>query len=235
MRVQVALEEIGFQCDLASDGDEALLRLSECKYHVVVTELVLPGISGGQLILELRARESAPVLVVYTRELDQEVYRALKQEGVDGIFYKPADCGSMARKIQTLVAGRNDPRTAVQRLKRWQNGTTAANQVTRLLRQGDSWIQNSSVRVEAFRFLIIVLACVLLGLGWGNSLDPSMAGICKMFGLCGLAFYFCLVLVAYQRDLSRKAIRHCPEGEPANPHREFVNERLPEAATSHAI
>lgn len=51
--------------------------------------------------------------------------------------------------------------------------------------------------------MIMLLACILFGLGWGNSLDSQMAGICKMFGLCGFAFYFCLELVAYHRERHR--------------------------------
>lgn len=205
MRLQFALEQVGFQCDLAHDGDEALKRVSEYRYQVIVTELILPETNGGELIIQLCAQESAPIVTVHTRVLEQEVYWGLKREGVDAIFYKPADYSTMARKIHALVAGDASPQTAAERWKKWQKGAvnTVDHRMYRILRQGDDWIQRSSFRIEAFRFSIIILACILFGMGWGNSLDASMAGVCKMFGLCGFAFYFCLELVAYHRTQHR--------------------------------
>lgn len=208
MRIQFALEQFGFQCDLASDGRDALELVAENRYHVVVTELVLPNSNGGEFVLQLCDQELVPIIVVHSRPLEQEVYRGLKEEGVDAIFYKPTDYTAMARSIQLLVEGHSKPRTAGERLKKWSRELPipSDNKLIRSLRKGDEWIQESPFRIEAFRFTIIVLACILFGLGWGNSLDPNIAGICKMFGLCGFAFYFCLELVAYQRNQYRTSL-----------------------------
>ena len=208
MRVQFALEQFGFQCDLASSGQDALELVAENRYHVVVTELILPNTNGGEFVINLCAQELAPIIVVHTRTLEEEVYRGLKEEGVDAIVYKPTDYTAMARNIQSLAEGHTKLRTAGERLKKWSRGLPipADNGVLRSLRKGDEWIQESPFRVEAFRFAIIVLACILIGLGWGNSLDHNIAGICKMFGLCGFAFYFCLELVAYQRNQYRSRL-----------------------------
>ena len=219
MRIQFALESVGFQCDLAADGPEALQRIAEGRYQAVVTELILPQTNGGEFVIELYEQKSAPVVIVHTRPLEQDVYMGLKNEGVDAIFYKPTDYAVMARKIQSLVEGRSSPRTAGERLKKWYNDSAQMAEVglVKKLRTGDEWIQGNSVRVEAFRFTIVILACILFGLGWGNSLDTDIAGVCKMFGLCGFAFYFCLELVAYHRDQHRaKLLRWSAERNPAD-------------------
>jgi hypothetical protein len=49
------------------------------------------------------------------------------------------------------------------------------------------------------RFGTLLLACVLLSLNWGRSLSQDVANMCQVFGVCGLAFYFSLELVADQR------------------------------------
>ena len=49
------------------------------------------------------------------------------------------------------------------------------------------------------RFGTLLLACVLLALNWGRSLSPDVANMCQLFGICGLAFYFSLEMVADQR------------------------------------
>lgn len=51
----------------------------------------------------------------------------------------------------------------------------------------------------ALRFSTVILAAVLLGMNYGQNLTPDIAGLCNLFGLTGLAFYFSLELVANQR------------------------------------
>ena len=49
------------------------------------------------------------------------------------------------------------------------------------------------------RFGNVLLACVLLALSAGASLTPQIANLCYLFGLSGMAFYFCLELAAEHR------------------------------------
>lgn len=196
LRTQLAFEKVGFHSEMASDGPEALQLLAQTDYHAVVTELILPHTNGGEFVIGLCERKQPLVVIVQTRILEQEVYDGLMDEGVDAVFYKPADYSAMARRVKSLVA---------RRLSRGEGGLSRLkeNEFVQALRSSDEWIQHSGVRTEVFRFFIVILACALLGLGWGNSLDGTTAGICKMFGLCGLAFYLCLELVAYHRNRNR--------------------------------
>jgi CheY-like chemotaxis protein len=203
MRLQFALEQTGFQCDLARTGHDALQLIEDGRYHVVVTELILPETNGGELVIKLCSLKPSPLVVVHTRSLEHEVYCGLKNEGVHAIFCKPTDYSQMARQIRTLVEGHM---TRVDQAPKSETTSTTPGEVVRIFRKGDGWIQDSKARVETFRFTIIILACILFGLGWGNSLDPGIAGVCKMFGLCGFAFYFCLELVAYYRDRHRNRL-----------------------------
>lgn len=193
-----ALVECGFQCEVARDGQQALKMAAVNCYQAVVTELLLPETSGGELVVKLCSHKSPPIVVVYTRVMEREVHQGLLDEGVDAIFYKPVDSMTLARNVELHLA------------KRQSSSQSSSADVNRrmvdALRTYDGWIQNSSVRVEMFRFGIMILACMLLSLGWGRSLDGPTAGICKMFGLCGLAFFFCLELVAYHRAESRRKV-----------------------------
>ena len=49
------------------------------------------------------------------------------------------------------------------------------------------------------RFGNVLLACVLLALSAGASLTPQITNLCYLFGLSGMAFYFCLELAAEHR------------------------------------
>jgi CheY-like chemotaxis protein len=196
-----ALVGCGLQCDVASDGEQALRMVAMNCYQAVVTELILPKKSGGELVIEICSQKRRPIVVVYTRVVEREVHQGLVNEGVDAVLYKPVDPTTLARNVELHLAAR------------WaasQNSLIGANHPLIDALQGcDGWIQNSSVRTEMFRLGIMVLACILFSLGWGHSLDGPTAGICKMFGLCGLAFFFCLELVAYQRAQSRAKVLRC--------------------------
>ena len=206
--VQFALEQKGFECDLAEDGQAAQQKLAERPYHVVVTDLLMPGIHGFDLVISLCARMSRPIVVVHTSVLELEVSQCLKSEGVDDIIFKPANHDELADKIQRLVESQwLRPMGKARQKQRCQPSAFAEpRQAIRLLGLTDDWIQSRPYRMEVFRFGIVLLACILFGLGWGNSLAPSVAGDCRMFALCGLAFYFCLQLVAYHRDQSRATL-----------------------------
>jgi CheY-like chemotaxis protein len=196
-----ALLECGFQCEVASDGEQALQMTTMNGYQAVVTELILPKRSGGELVVKLRGQRRPPIVVVYTRVMEREVHQGLVDEGVDAVFYKPVDPRTLARNVELHLAAREASS---------RNSSASVNhRLVDALREYDGWIQNSRVRIEIFRFGIMALACILLSLGWGHSLDGPTAGICKMFGLCGLAFFFCLELVAYQRAQSRAKVLRC--------------------------
>lgn len=193
--VRLSLEQLGFRCDLAADGATALERVAAHSYDTIVTELLLPNTHGGELIMSLCSLERPPVVVVYTHIMQQQVHRGLLDEGVAAIFYKPCDVSAMGDAILGMVN---------RRFTVWTQGVPG--QVTKLLHRSDGWINRSAVRLEGFRLGIVMLAAISLSLGWGNALDPGIAGICRMYGLCGLAFYFCLEYVAYGRDRQRAAL-----------------------------
>lgn len=206
--VQFALESKGLHCDLAANGEEALQRIVQRPYDAVVTDLLMPGMNGGELVIELCNQPQPPVVVVHTSVLEPEVLRGLKREGVDEIVCKPGNYAELAKRIETLVEGRRLRQAWIDRWTQRRQSSTAvtSHPAIQLFVRGDEWIQGALSRRETFRFGIIILACILFGLGWGHSLTPQLAGVCQMFGLCGLAFYFCLELVAYYRDQSRTAL-----------------------------
>src|SRR5713101_2570327 len=181
--VQFALEQKGFQCDSAEDGVEALHRIAERPYDVVVTDLLMPRMNGGELVIRLCHLPCAPVVVVHTSVLEPEVIHGLKCEGVNEIVSKPTDYTQMADKIQTLVNSQRSRRGRTIRWKLWRRASAAAksNPAAQLFGLGDEWIQSVASRRESFRFGIIILACFLFGLGWGHALSPHVATICKLF------------------------------------------------------
>jgi hypothetical protein len=62
------------------------------------------------------------------------------------------------------------------------------------------------------RFAAVLLGCVLLSLGGGQSLNVGVAAVCYLCGVCGLTIYFCLEAAAHRRSQGQvHAARHKSE------------------------
>jgi two-component system response regulator HydG len=65
LMLEEELREAGYLVIAAADGATALQRLSEADVDVVVTDLVMPGLKGRDVLAEVRAREpSIPVVII---------------------------------------------------------------------------------------------------------------------------------------------------------------------------
>ena len=60
------LERKGYTVDAASTGEEALRRLSERTYDLLITDLNMPVMDGLQLLREMKERQIAPATIVLT-------------------------------------------------------------------------------------------------------------------------------------------------------------------------
>jgi len=60
------IESWGFAVDTAADGQEALDKLSHVLVHVLVTDLIMPGMDGFELLKRLSAQGGAPPAIVLT-------------------------------------------------------------------------------------------------------------------------------------------------------------------------
>lgn len=80
--LKLCLEDLGYEATEAADGQEALASLSRGdRYGVVLLDLNMPGMSGEDVIRELRGE--GPQVVFLTNAGANELHRALRQ----GAYY----------------------------------------------------------------------------------------------------------------------------------------------------
>src|ERR1700740_2840282 len=83
------LTTAGFTVDVARDGDEGLFAAREYPLDIAVIDLGLPGLSGLELIRQLRASgKSYPILILTARDNWQDKVEGL-QAGADDYVVKP--------------------------------------------------------------------------------------------------------------------------------------------------
>jgi chemosensory pili system protein ChpA (sensor histidine kinase/response regulator) len=99
------LEKAGFDVTTAGDGADALARLAESTYDVVVTDLEMPRVNGYELIDDLRRRPATcdlPVIVLTTRAGDKHVALA-KSLGVAHYVTKPVEEHAFVTLVGSVV------------------------------------------------------------------------------------------------------------------------------------
>ncbi len=90
----------------AADGPALLSRLAAVPCDVVVMDLAMPGMSGLDLLNEIRRRNpTLPVLILSMYPADQYAVRAL-MEGAAGYVHKGGPPGELVTAIRAVAEGR---------------------------------------------------------------------------------------------------------------------------------
>jgi DNA-binding response OmpR family regulator len=100
--VEKLLRRESYEIDLAADGRVALEKLRAGTYDVIVLDLMIPEISGFEIIEFLkRERISSPVAVVSA--VSQQALTSLDLDVVKVVISKPFDVDEFSRAINGLI------------------------------------------------------------------------------------------------------------------------------------
>jgi CheY-like chemotaxis protein len=110
-RTCAALRGQGWEAIEAVDADEALARLAEATPDLILLDLMLPGRSGLEVVVEVRSNpawEGIPILVVTAAELDAEARARLKGQ-VERVLSKGVlGRDDLLREVRALVSRHHD-------------------------------------------------------------------------------------------------------------------------------
>jgi DNA-binding NtrC family response regulator len=122
--IQAVLERDGFAVAHAQSGDEAIQHLtSGATVDVVLLDLVMPGISGQDTLVEMRARSfNQPVIVLTATGGIDTVVQAM-QAGACDFFVKPASPERIIVSIRNALS-LGSLKSEVDRLKKHASGRT---------------------------------------------------------------------------------------------------------------
>ena len=110
------LKKLGYAVDLAGDGEQGLALAETYDYQVIVLDLMLPGLSGLEVLRRLRGRGSdVHVLILSARDRVDDRVRGL-QLGADDYLVKPFAFEELCARIQALVRRRHQAKDPVIRL-----------------------------------------------------------------------------------------------------------------------
>jgi len=99
-----ALRKVGFVCEEAGDGEDALEKANSTEFDVVVTGLRIPKMHGHRLSIELLQLNHRPRVIVLTAITDSRILQDLLCRGVDDVLLKTlGDSEFVAAKVSFLI------------------------------------------------------------------------------------------------------------------------------------
>ena len=131
--VRDALERAGHQVDTAVDGQDALDRLGEQSFDLIVTDLNMPELGGRELVQEVRKTSHVPILVLTVRHDEREKV-ALLDAGADDYVTKPFGVDELLARARALLR-RTDAGRGVPPFSRW--GDVSVDLETRRVLKAD--------------------------------------------------------------------------------------------------
>lgn len=105
--LQSLLELKGYQVQIAENTAETLALLGEQDFDLLISDYLMPGGGGREIIKSLRDRETRPRIIMITGLADEELFRELTQSGVDRCLSKPFRLAVLLETIEDIL-GRNN-------------------------------------------------------------------------------------------------------------------------------
>ncbi len=101
--IRANLEVEGYEVVVAYTGEEGLAEARACHPQLVILDLMLPGISGYEVLEELRKTDTAvPVLILSARGEEVDKVRGFRA-GADDYLTKPFGVMEMIVRIEALL------------------------------------------------------------------------------------------------------------------------------------
>jgi len=96
------LEREGYQVECAYSGTEARLLQSMHTFHLILLDLMIPGITGEQLIEEIRKNAQTPIIVISAKSALEDKVNALKI-GADDYITKPFEREEVLARVAAML------------------------------------------------------------------------------------------------------------------------------------
>lgn len=106
----------GQTTDIASTGEDALHRLNEASYDLLILDLNLPVIGGTQVLKSIRSsNEDLPILILTATDHVAERVACL-DAGADDYLTKPFSFSELSARVRALVRRKGRPVQTVLRI-----------------------------------------------------------------------------------------------------------------------
>lgn len=96
------LKKENYNVRSAYSGTEAKMCMEHYDYDLIILDLMLPGVSGEELIDEIRKIKNMPIIVISAKTAQEDKINVLKL-GADDFISKPFDINEVIARVQAQL------------------------------------------------------------------------------------------------------------------------------------
>lgn len=143
-------ETASFAVDISNDGEDGLHQALSNPYDLIVLDLMLPKVSGLDILRSLRHEGlRVPVLILTARDTTEDVIKGLNL-GSDDYMTKPFDMGVLIARCHALIRrnyDRPDPVVSV--------GALSVNTASRTVRVREQVVELPAMEYRLLEYLVL--------------------------------------------------------------------------------
>lgn len=100
--LSTTLKKAGYQVTIADNGTEALIMHEENPAHLIILDLLLPGMDGFAFCKQVRQSSMVPILVISSLSGNEHKLKAF-EAGADDYMLKPCCPEELLMRVQSLL------------------------------------------------------------------------------------------------------------------------------------
>ena len=100
--IRFSLEQDGMEVECAYDGEEALEKVKENKYDIILLDLMLPKLSGLEVCQQIREFSQVPIVMLTAKGEDMDKILGLEY-GADDYITKPFNILEVKARIKAIM------------------------------------------------------------------------------------------------------------------------------------
>ncbi|MDI6641038.1 MAG: response regulator [Elusimicrobiota bacterium] len=130
--LKYAVEKDGFNTSIATDGEEAINKVKENKPDLIIVDMMLPKISGFELIKALQTPEyiNIPIVVMTGKFINDGFRRTVELEpNVKEYIFKPVKPPYLLHRIHTILGTISPEEKAIEERKKILEKTLKPKQI----------------------------------------------------------------------------------------------------------
>lgn len=96
------LQKSGYECHVAENGLEALQMFSEQHFHLVILDIMMPGIDGYEVLQRIREVSQVPVIMLTAKQDEVDLLKGF-QIGADDYVIKPFSPRELVERVKVFL------------------------------------------------------------------------------------------------------------------------------------
>ena len=104
--LRFSLEQDGYECDSAVDGEEAIAKFEQGRYDLILLDVMLPKLSGTEVCQRIREHSNVPIIMLTAKGEDMDKILGLEY-GADDYMTKPFMMSEFLARVRALTRRRS--------------------------------------------------------------------------------------------------------------------------------